>query len=444
MLALTVSSQLVTQFLPLRHFTLPAAVSNPISTASADSSPTLCLAWSHANQVIYSVTTEDGQCISCDQVLDMCWAPRVMHMPGTNLFVVACLTSTSILVKLLSSQGRIQTSDVITSSEPQELSLVGLASAQVLLTYTAQDANGANVYWHIITRNGAELRQSARANLFTQDRQTAPLSLNVINGFFVLWESNQPQAGAYGQYFDYSGKRVGTQRELLNRTAMHPIAMTSVGSKLWVLYEKPYFGEVSLWLQDVSMLSLSKISGIPTPIWHIVKVTLVPVSEEYFLLGLSYTSPSGLYQSLILAIASSGCHFTSVSLASLTGSLVISDLTVSNATMLLTLVNDTAGGFTRSHYSLPAPSICLTWTEPLAFPLWFPQPSNPQSVPEVLIAVCCVFMSCFLLFILFLWIRRLLVAPLSTNRNQLPAPSPDLNLSGTSLVQLQEFKSKNL
>lgn len=442
LLALTVRAQLTTDFLPLSHATLRANGTSPAVSASASLASVLLLAWLQDYKVLYSLVTVEGVCIQCDQVLGSCWSPQIEHLPGSTVFVAACLTETAVVVKLISAQGHIQSTNTLKAAVPRDLRLLGLSNSQVLLTYSSQNRVNSGIFSHLISVNGPALGASSRVNRFTQGLQGSPLACEVQGGFVILWESKQFRWGVYGQYFDYSGKRIGTESMMVNRTDIRPLAMLATGQKQLLLYAHHTLGSCQIWLQDISKPAAPhKVTGLPKPIWALQKALLLTVTEDILLLGLNYQNSAGLDKSLLLAFAPVGCHFTSLSFSSFTGSLAISHLSVNNDTVLVVMGNETASGFTLSRFILPSASICLSWSETTqSFPKWSPKAKPAKSPPEVLIAVGGVLAGCLLLVLIALWIRCLFSSSQQFEPTFVPSQGTDLNMSIKSLVQMEEFK----
>ena len=440
LLALTVRAQLATDFIPLSRIALRANVTSPAVSTSASSESAILLAWLQDYKVLYSLVTTEGVCIQCERMLGNCRSPQIEHIPGSSAFVAACLTDTAVVVKLISAHGAIQSTDSLKSAKPIDLRLVGLSNSLVLLTYASQDPDNSGVFSHLISVNGPALGASFRVNRFTQGLQGNPLACEVQGGFVVLWESKQFRWGMYGQYFDYSGKRIGTESMIVNRTDIRPLAMLAAGQKQLILYTQCSLGSCKIWLQDLRQSATPhQVTGLPKPIWALQRAQLLAVTDDILLLGLNYKDPAGLDKSLLLAFAPAGCHFTSVSFSSFTGGLAISHMSVRNDTVLVVLSNETAPGFTLSRFTLPSASVCLSWSEPAqSFPKWSPKVNPTKSLPEVLIIVASILAGCLLLVLIALWIRYLFSSPHQLETTFVPSQGTDLSIK--SLVQMEDFK----
>lgn len=439
---LTVSAQPSTHFLQLSQYSIPANASNPVVLVSASLPNVLLLAWPQNQKVFSSLVTTEGQCVKCDQLLGSCWGPQIERLPSFSVFVAACLTEAGVLVKLISAEGHIQYTDTLKAANPRELRLAGLSNSQVLLTYASHDGDSSGIFSHLVSINGAALGASSRVNRFTQGPQGGALAAEIQGGFLVIWESKQDRWGIYGQYFDYSGKRVGTESMIVNQTGIKPLVLLTTSEKQLLLYAQFSLGNSKICLKDLNQPEIAhEVTGLPAPIWSIQRALLLAVTDDRLLLGLNYKDSAGQDKSLLLAFAPAGCHFTSMLFSAFTGGVAISHMSISNNTVLVVLSNQTAAGFTVSRYTLPSASVCLSWSEnTLQFPKWTPKSVPARSVPEVMIAVGGVVLGCLLIVFISLWIRYLFTFPQQLNPDPAFSQGVDMSMSIKSLVQMEEFK----
>jgi hypothetical protein len=103
------------------------------------------------------------------------------------------------------------------------ISMAATGDVVVVWESNDQDGSGAGIFGQRYDSSGAKAGAEFRVNTYTSGDQTDPkVAMDAQRNFVVVWESDHPPGGQFGQFYDGAGATVGgefhvTRAELLHK-----------------------------------------------------------------------------------------------------------------------------------------------------------------------------------------------------------------------------------
>ncbi len=138
-------------------------------------------------------------------------------------------SSTDIKYKIYDEQGVSTSGEMVantyTSSHQDSVDVSSLKDGGFVITWTSasQDGSGDGIYAQKFSSNGLKVGQEIQVNTYTSSNQYQSEVIGLTDGgYFIVWSSKGQDGsyeGVYGQRFDLSGSKVGSEIAINSNTS---------------------------------------------------------------------------------------------------------------------------------------------------------------------------------------------------------------------------------